>query len=120
MKDVKKQSSQVDAFIAQLVAKNSIARVSTLVCLEIEYLLRKIYQLDKNTIIEIFDALLLKQYLEFDDSVNRAIELYAEINTNFADILIGECEREHHCTVVTFDKKSYRKLDNFIALESGL
>ena len=120
MKDVKEQSSQVDTFFAELIANNSNARVSSLVCLEIEYLLRKIYQLDKKTVIEIFDALLLKQYLKFDDSVNRAIEIYADINTNFADILIGECERDHHCTVVSFDKKNYNKLDSFIALESLL
>jgi len=120
MKDVAEQSSKVDTYFADLVEKRISARVSTLICLEVEYLLRKIYQLDKNTIIDIFDALLLKQYLEFDDSVVRTIELYADINTNFADILIGECEREHHCTVVTFDKKSYNKLDNFVALESLL
>jgi len=118
LQDDEQQYEQVLQLIHHLIAKNSVADVSSIVCTEIEYLLRKLASCEKEEVITIFKALMNKAYFHFDEEAIRAVEIYKDVNTDFSDILIGEYGRTGEKLTISFDKKSCSRLDTFITLES--
>ena len=85
--------------------------VPTTVSLELEWVLRSRYRLDKAAVIRAFNALLETQGLELqsEGAIERALHAYRNGNAEFADCLhAGLCGAAERSPMLTFDAKAAR------------
>lgn len=102
-----------------VIAKDYIERISSKdtlfvplsVIVELEWVLRSLYELDKKIVLTTFNRLLETGELEFqnESSVEIALSLYADNNADFADCLhIASAYVSKRQPLVTFDRKASR------------
>ena len=93
-------------------------RISLLVLLETEWVLRSRYKLTKGEILDTFSELLSAVGLSFEDepSVEEALFVWKDSSAQLADCLIGARHRVLGCsTTATFDHGAAR-LPGFVAV----
>ena len=85
--DDEKQAARVQILFEEARAKQAVLFVPITAMLELEWVLRSCYQLDKATVLGAFNALLEAQALEFQDegALERALSLQS--TADFADWL---------------------------------
>jgi predicted nucleic-acid-binding protein len=109
--DDEKQTARVQILFEEARASQAALFVAITVMLEVEWVLRSRYQLDKATVLGAFNALLEAQELEFQDeaALERALSLYRQSSANFADCLhAGPCGSAGRAPMVTFDETAAR------------
>lgn len=108
--DDRKQFAIAKNYIEKIASKDTLF-VPLSVIVELEWVLRSLYELDKETILTTFNRLLETGELVFqnESSIEIALSLYADNNADFADCLhrasAHVSERE---PLVTFDRKASR------------
>jgi len=108
--DDKKQFQIAKEFI-ESNASDEVLFVSISVVIELEWVLRSLYNLDKETMLQLFGRLLESCELEFQEeaSLEIALSLYSENNTDFADCLhTASAFTYGHTPLMTFDRKASR------------
>ena len=94
--------------------------VPSTVMLELEWVLRSRYRFDKTAVLQVVNALLETQELEFqaEAALERALHLYRQGGAEFADCLhAGLCGAADRTPLLTFDEKASR-LPDVTLLES--
>jgi len=84
------------------------------VVVELEWVLRSLYDQSKEAILHLFSELLETRELEFQEeaSLEVALSLYSDNNTDFADCLHTASAFSHeHAPLMTFDRKASRLID---------
>ena len=108
--DDRKQFQSPKAFIESATRENPL--VTPLAAwLEMEWVRRSLYALDKNTILTVFNRLLGSIEIEFQEesSIEVALSLYTDHNTDFADCLhIASAFSHDRLPLMTFDRKASR------------
>lgn len=108
--DEKKQFKIAKEFIEGSASDGSLF-VPISVVIELEWVLRSLYDLDKDTMLELFGRLLESSELKFQEepSLEIALSLYSENNTDFADCLHTASAFTYGYTpLMTFDRKASR------------
>lgn len=108
--DDKKQFKIAKKFIEGSASDGSLF-VPISVVIELEWVLRSLYELDKDTMLELFGRLLESSELKFQEepSLEIALSLYSESNTDFADCLhTASAFTYGHTPLMTFDRKASR------------
>lgn len=111
VKDDPKQASEAERFIHQYVGSEAALFIPLSVILESEWVLRSVYEFQKQSVIELFVSLLETRELNFQDeaSVESAVFLYREHNIDFADCLhLATTYTHDYLPLVSFDKKATR------------
>jgi predicted nucleic-acid-binding protein len=109
--DDEKQAARVQILFEEARASQAVLFVPITVMLELEWVLRSRYQLDKATVLGAFNALLEAQELEFQDeaALERALSLYRQSTADFADCLhAGQCGSAGRAPMMTFDETAAR------------
>lgn len=109
--DDHKQTAQVQRLFDRAPAAGEPLFVPTTVLLELEWVLRSRYRLDKAGVMQAFIALLETRGLELqsESAVERALHAYREGAAEFADCLhVGLCSAAEHSPMLTFDAKAAR------------
>jgi predicted nucleic-acid-binding protein len=85
--DDPRQATRVQRLFEEVRELRSQLFVPSTVMLELEWVLRSRYKLDKFTVLGAFNALLETQELEFQDepALERPISLYRQSSADFAD-----------------------------------
>jgi predicted nucleic-acid-binding protein len=107
------QTAQVATLLESAIAASTALFVPSTVQLELEWVLRSRYALDKATVLTTFTALLETQELElqFEAALERALHLYRQGAAEFADCLhAGLSDAAGQAPLLTFDAKA-AKLD---------
>lgn len=89
------------------------------VSVELEWVLRSLYELNKAMIIDTFNRLLEVREIEFQDesAIEVTLSLYTDNNADFADCLhIASAQTKNRIPLVTFDRKASR-IEGAILLE---
>jgi predicted nucleic-acid-binding protein len=116
VRDDQSQYERARRLIHREVSSGEPVLVSLLVLLEMEWVLRSRYELEKPDIVAVFSSLLQTAELAFEDepSVEHAIYSWKNSLTEFADCLIDARNRRLGCrATATFDRKAL-KLSGFI------
>jgi predicted nucleic-acid-binding protein len=111
MADDAAQTAQVAVLLESALAAHATLFVPTTVQLELEWVLRSRYALDKATVLTTFTALLETQELElqFEAALERALHLYRQGSADFADCLhAGLSEAAAQSPLLTFGAKAAR------------
>lgn len=105
--DDARQSAATHALMADAHARGETLFVPTTVALELEWVLRARYRLDKLVVLKTFGALLETQGLHFENEplLEQALDFYKHGNADFADCLhAGACAAAGQSPLLTFDK----------------
>ncbi len=119
MDDDPRQARRVQRLFEEVREQRSPLFVPSTVVLELEWVLRSRYKLDKAIVVNAFNALLETQELEFQDepALERAMSLYRQSSADFADCMhAGQCGSAGRAPMITFDDTAAR-LPNVELLE---
>ncbi len=108
--DDRKQFHVAKSFIEESILQE-VLFVPVSVSVELEWVLRSLYELDKAMVLTTFNRLLETREIEFQEesSIEVALSLYAENNTEFADCLhIASAYSKERSPLMTFDRKASR------------
>jgi len=108
--DDKKQFKTAKIFIEEAITEEALF-IPLSVSVELEWVLRSLYELNKATIIATFNRLLESREIEFheESAIEVALSLYTESNADFADCLHIACTQSHgRVPLMTFDRKASR------------
>jgi predicted nucleic-acid-binding protein len=111
VQDDAKQTRAAHRYIAEYADSESVLFIPVSVMLETEWVLRSAYGYSKGSVIEVFVSLLEAREMTFQDeaSLERAVFLYRENNTDFADCLhVATAYAHNRLPVVSFDKRAAR------------
>jgi len=106
--DDKKQFELARAFIESSI-RNELLFLPVSVTVELEWVLRARYDLDKSEVISVLNRLLESAEIDFQDepSVEIALNLYVENSADFADCLhLAIAHSNSQTPMVTFDRKA--------------
>lgn len=109
--DDRRQAARVQRLFEEVREQRSPLFVPSTVMLELEWVFRSRYELDKSTVLGAFNALLETQELEFQDepALERALSLYRQSSADFADCLqAGQCGSAGRVPMITFDETAAR------------
>lgn len=109
MQDEPQQSVRATAFIEQHLSTESPGYISLIVLVEIAWVLRSCYGIDREKMSRTFRALLETRqlWIERADLVVRALRRYSDNAADFSDALIVELARDQGCSeTVSFDRKA--------------
>lgn len=112
--DDARQSKQIAVLFDDCAQHGVALFVPITVVLELEWVLRSRYGLDKASIVSAMAALLETRELEFqlEPAVERALHTYRQGKADFADCLhAGLCAAEDRAPLLTFDAKAARLPD---------
>ena len=101
--------TRVEALLRTAQEQDETFRVTDLVLLELLWVLRSSYRLDRSKILDAIDALLNAATLSFQSaaSVNQFLAIGRATSLDLADILIGLNAKQQGCeTTHTLDKKA--------------
>jgi predicted nucleic-acid-binding protein len=104
-----KQSAMAEALMSDALARNEALFVPTTVALELEWVLRSRYQLDKLVVLKTFGALLETQGLHFENEslLEQSLDFYKHSAADFADCLhAGACAAAGQTPLLTFDRSA--------------
>lgn len=108
--DDRSQFQMAKAFIEEAVREEALF-IPLSVSVELEWVLRTLYKLDKPTVLKIYNQLLETREIEFheESSIEISLSLYADNNTDFADCVhIASAYHNERAPLVTFDRKASR------------
>lgn len=111
MDDDPRQATRVRRLLEEVRELRSALFVPSTVMLELEWVLRSRYKLDKPTVLSALNALLETQELEFQDepALERALSLYRQSAADFADCMhAGQCGSAGRTPMITFDDTAAR------------
>ncbi|MFK7856852.1 MAG: PIN domain-containing protein [Granulosicoccus sp.] len=116
--DDKKQFEIAKKYIEDASTHESLF-IPVSVSVELEWVLRSLYELNKAMIIDTFNRLLEVREIEFQDesAIEVTLSLYTDNNADFADCLhIASAQTKNRIPLVTFDRKASR-IEGAILLE---
>jgi predicted nucleic-acid-binding protein len=108
--DDKKQFEVAKKYIENAIANEALF-IPVSVSVELEWVLRSLYEVDKSMIITTFNRLLEAREIEFQEesSIEITLSFYADSNAAFADCLhIASAQNQGRVPLVTFDRKASR------------
>lgn len=108
--DDKKQFEAARQFIEEAITNETLF-IPVSVSVELEWVLRSLYEVKKAMIITTFNRLLESREIEFQEesAIEIALSLYADNNADFADCLhIASAQTQGRVPLVTFDRKASR------------
>lgn len=104
--DDDRQTAQVQALLEAGRASGGLFYVPTTVVLELEWVLRSRYGLDKPALLLALNAMLETQdfHIQAEAAVERALHLFRQGRADFADCFhAGLCADAGHAPMLTFD-----------------
>ena len=111
VQDDKNQSKRVNRLFEQAEQNKDRLFVSAVVLLETLWVLESAYGVDRKSLVEIFQDLLLLPVLDFEKQtvIRRCLVDAASNNFDLTDLLIGHIAESAGCgSIYTFDKKATR------------
>ncbi len=108
--DDKKQFEAAKQFVEEAITNEALF-IPLSVSVELEWVLRSLYEIKKAMIITTFNRLLEAREIEFQEesAIEIALSLYADNYADFADCLhIASAQSQGRVPLVTFDRKASR------------
>lgn len=109
----KDDDTQIEQLV-QLMERGDIAfRVLSIVLIEAYWVLRKVYNVDKETILRVFEDFIEADGVELDEDgfVQRVLARFRGVNVDLVDVYLAEKSRNLGLSVLTWNGKDFRKLE---------
>lgn len=109
----KDDDTQIEQLV-QLMEQGDIAfHVLSIVLIESYWVLRKVYNFDKETILRVFEDFIEADGVELDEDglVQRILARFRGVNVDLVDVYIAEKSRNLELSVLTWNAKDFRKLE---------
>jgi len=113
LEDDEEQFTKARPFIQRLELGKEEALITDIVFAEVVWVLNKVYDIPRTEIAERFSKLVNYRGIKTVFSKElyaESLRLYAKQSIDIQDILLAILARDKDCTIVTFDKSDFRKL----------
>ena len=114
--DDPQQARQARAFVARECSAEDPGFIDRVALCELIWVLTSVHGYERTAVADVIDRLVGIREIRLEDGevVSLALRAFRASNVDFADLLIGEVNRAHGCTVTaTFDRRA-SKLDGFV------
>ncbi|MDR3539708.1 MAG: PIN domain-containing protein [Desulfosporosinus sp.] len=109
----KDDDTQIEQLV-QLMEQGDIAfHVLSIVLIEAYWVLHKVYNFDKETILRVFEDFIEADGVELDEDglVQRVLARFRRVNVDFVDVYLAEKSRSLELSVLTWNAKDFKKLE---------
>ncbi|ODA38868.1 PIN domain-containing protein [Desulfosporosinus sp. BG] len=109
----KDDDTQIEQLV-QLIEQGDIAfHVQSIVLLEAYWVLRKVYNFDKETILRVFEDFIEADEVELDEDglVQRVLAHFRGVNVDLVNVYLAEKSKSLELSVLTWNAKDFRKLE---------
>ncbi|WP_083824180.1 PIN domain-containing protein [Desulfosporosinus sp. OT] len=109
----KDDDTQIEQLV-QLMEQGDIAfHVQSIVLIEAYWVLRKVYNFAKETILRVFEDFIEADEVELDEDglVQRVLAQFRGVNVDLVDVYIAEKSKSLELSVLTWNAKDFRKLE---------
>ncbi|XWX59899.1 PIN domain-containing protein [Desulfitobacterium sp. AusDCA] len=109
----KDNDTQIEQLV-QLMEQGNIAfHVLSIVLIEAYWVLRKIYNFDKEMILRVFEDFIESDGVELDEDglVQRVLARFRGVNVDFVDVYLAEKSRSLELSVLTWNAKDFKKIE---------
>ncbi|WP_425806332.1 PIN domain-containing protein [Desulfitobacterium sp. Sab5] len=109
----KDNDTQIEQLV-QLMEQGNIAfHVLSIVLIETYWVLRKVYNFDKEMILRVFEDFIESDGVELDEDglVQRVLARFRGVNVDFVDVYLAEKSRSLELSVLTWNAKDFKKLE---------
>lgn len=113
LEDEEAQFKKATSFVRNLELGNDEALVTDIVFAEVIWVLHKVYGVPRSEIAERLSRLINYRGIRTvfgKDLYIESLKLYAEHSMDIQDILLAVLARAKNCTIVTFDKSDFKRL----------
>lgn len=113
LEDDDEQFAKTKPFIQRLELAKEEALITDIVFAEVVWVLNKVYDIPRPEITERFSKLMSYRGIKTVFSKELYVEslrLYAKHSMDIQDILLSIIAKDKDCTVITFDRSDFRKL----------
>lgn len=101
-----KDNEELNKKATEIIDNNEIF-IPTEVIVEVCYVLKKVYNVEKENIFDVVEQLINMEGINFNNknSIQLAFKTYAENNLDIVDCMLYAYSRSEHYDIKTFDKK---------------
>jgi len=105
--------TQIEQLVRLMEQDNIAFRVLSIVLIETYWVLHKVYDFDKETILRVFEDFIEADGVELDEDglVQRVLARFRRVNVDFVDVYLAEKSRSLELSVLTWNAKDFRKLE---------
>lgn len=109
----KDDDTQIEQLVQLMEQGDIVFHVLSIVLIEAYWVLRKVYNFDKETILRVFEDFLEADGVELDEDglVQRVMARFRGVNVDFVDVYLAEKSRSLELSVLTWNTKDFRKLE---------
>ncbi|MEE0874331.1 MAG: PIN domain-containing protein [Ruminococcus sp.] len=90
---------------AENLIENETAEVTTEVIAEVVYVLKGVYHLERNVIVNVLISFLGNVTCQNSEVLHLALKTYGEVNLDFVDCVLYAYHKANGAEIATFDKK---------------
>jgi predicted nucleic-acid-binding protein len=109
----KDDDAQIEQLVRLMEQDNIVFRVLSIVLIEAYWVLHKVYNFDKETILQVFEDFIEADGVELDEDglMQCVLARFRRVNVDFVDVYLAEKSRSLELSVLTWNAKDFRKLD---------
>ena len=110
---VKDDDTQIEQLVRLIEHGDTRFYILSLVIIETYWVLRKVYEFEKEAILQVFEDFVEADgvELEEDSLMQRVLGRFREVNVDFVDVYLAEKSRSLELPILTWNSKDFRKLD---------
>lgn len=110
---VNDDDAQIEQLVQLIEQGETTFYILSLVIIEAYWVLRKVYKLEKPSILQAFEDFVESDgvELEEDSLMQRVLVRFREVNVDFVDVYLAEKSRSLELPILTWNSKDFRKLD---------
>ncbi|AGA70507.1 putative nucleic-acid-binding protein, contains PIN domain [Desulfitobacterium dichloroeliminans LMG P-21439] len=109
----KDDDPQIEQLVRLMEQGDIVFHVLSIVLIEAYWVLHKVYNFNKETILRVFEDFIEADGIELDEEglVQRILARFRGVNVDFVDIYLAEKSRSSRLPVLTWNAKDFRKLE---------
>lgn len=109
----KDDDTQIEQLVQFMEQGDISFHVLSIVLIEAYWVLRKVYNFDKEAILRVFEDFIESDGVELDEDglVQRVLARFRGVNVDFVDVYLAEKSRSLELSVLTWNAKDFKKLE---------
>ncbi|MEL1133877.1 PIN domain-containing protein [Desulfitobacterium sp. THU1] len=109
----KDDDNQIEQLVQLMEQGDIVFHVLSIVIIEAYWVLHKVYNFDKETIMQVFEDFIEADGIELDEEglIRRILARFRGVNVDFIDIYLAEKSRSSGLPILTWNAKDFRKLE---------
>lgn len=109
---VKDDDAQIEQLVRLIEQGETTFQVLSLVLIEAYWVLRRVYNFEKEAILQVFEDFIESDGVELEEDglMQRVLTRFGGVNVDFVDVYLAEKSRSLQLPILTWNAKDFKKL----------